>query len=160
MTTPQRLKAITALATAGLALSACGSEPDRTIAKGPDGMPKGDTGWTVSEEDGALRLQRQLDQLTLSYVLKPRGQGMQTTMTAQAKPCLGGKGEQTVSENFEPLDADDASNLSVLRERIDSLVSRVDDTCDLPEDVASDIGNGFDGLYFRTADQRAALAGE
>ena len=143
-----------------LALSACSEAPDNTIKKGSDGMPTGDTGWTMSQDGEALVLQRQLNQLSLSYRLEPTATGVQARVTARAKPCINGSGEQSSSQTFEPLTFDDASELSQIRERFDEAVSSVDDLCRIEPETVEEIASGFDGLYFRSASDRATITGQ
>ncbi|WP_156787212.1 hypothetical protein [Erythrobacter sp. SD-21] len=139
-------------------LSACGNDAETQVGRNADGMPQGDTGWQVREEGEGLRMRRQLDQLTLVYALEPKSGGVGATLTARAAPCLGGKGEFEVEDTFTPLSADEASELTDIRDRMESLVGRVTDRCDIPDKVRNQITAGFDGLFFRTSGQRAAVS--
>ena len=143
-----------------LALAACGETPENTIKKGADGMPTGDTGWSMSNEGEALVMQRQLNQLSLTYRLEMTSTGPQSQVTARAKPCINGKGEQSSSATFEPLGADDASELSQIREQFEEVVTSVNDLCIIPQETVEEIPSGFDGLYFRSASERAATTGQ
>ena len=141
-----------------ISLAACGSEGETEVVRNADGMPQGDTGWQVRDEGESLRLRRQLDQLTLVYALEPKSGGVGATLTARAAPCLGGKGEFEVEDKFTPLAADEASELTDIRDRMEGLVGRVADRCDIPDKVRNQITAGFDGLFFRTSSQRAAVS--
>ena len=151
---------IALIAPLALALAACGSGETNRVTRGADGMPKGDTGWTMNRDGDTLVLQRQHDQLTLSYTIAGRQSGAEGTVSAKAAPCLGGKGEQTVSQNFTSMEYDDAGAISELRDQFDSVVATIDDRCDIPVDVSSTIAEGFDGLFFRSASDRAELFGQ
>ena len=143
-----------------LALAACGSGETNEITRGADGMPKGDTGWTMNRDGDRLVLQRQHDQLTLSYTIAGKQSGAEGTVTAKAAPCLGGKGEQTASQTFTSMEYDDAGAISELRDQFDSVVATIDDRCDIPEEISGTIVEGFDGLFFRSASDRAELLGQ
>jgi hypothetical protein len=150
------------LGTSSLLLAACGgNDVGNPASEGAadNGVPQVDTGWTKSTEGESLRLQRQLNQLTLSFTLSPKSGGVSATIVAKASPCLGGKGEQEAEVTFTPMSSDDASALSDIRDRIDRVVGQVDDRCDLPDEVVRDITAGFDGMYFRSERERAAISG-
>ena len=142
-----------------LALGACSEASDNTIKKGEDGMPAGDTGWSMNKEGEALVMQRQINQLSLTYKLEMTSTGPQSQVTAHAKPCINGKGEQSSNATFEPLGADDASELSQIREQFEEVVTSVNDLCIIPPETVAEIPSGFDGLYFRSASERAAITG-
>ncbi|MBY6128626.1 hypothetical protein KUW15_07865 [Qipengyuania aquimaris] len=156
------LKKIALIAVMPLMLTACGSNgAGDGAAQGPtgDGVPQVDTGWNTTTADGSLTLQRQLNQLTLSYTMAKSSEGVKGTLVAKAAPCLNGKGEETVETTFTPMTSDDASALSDVRDRIDSAVGRLSARCTFPAEVREDITAGFDGLYFRSAPERAAISG-
>ena len=140
-----------------LALTACGSGETSEVTRDADGMPKGDTGWKLDRTDETLVMKRQLGQLTVSYTLSNQRGGAEGEVAAKVAPCLNGKGEQTATESFTSTDYDDASALAELRDNFEYVISTVDDRCDIPEDVSSTIVQGFDGLYFRSASDRAEL---
>ena len=150
---------IPALALA-FAVSACGSADTSEVTTGANGAPQGDTGWTMSKDGEKLRLQRQLDRLTLSYVLAPGSEGPRGTVRAVAEPCLGGKGKQQAEDEYTASYFDDASAITDIRGRFDGVVGRIGDLCDVPRETLDEIQSGFDGLYFRSASDRAAIAGQ
>lgn len=143
-----------------LALAACGSGETDEVARGADGMPKGDTGWKLNRTDEKLVMKRQVDQLTVSYTLVNGGGGAEGEISATVAPCLNGKGEQTATETFTSMDYDDASALAELRDNFEYVISTVNDRCDIPEEVSGTIVHGFDGLYFRSASDRAEFLGQ
>ena len=143
-----------------LALAACGSGEPNQVTRGADGMPKGDTGWTMNRDGDTLVLQRQNDQLTLSYTIAGKQSGAEGTISAKAAPCLGGRGEQTASQTFTSMEYSDAGAISELRDQFDSVVATIDDRCDIPEEISGTIVEGFDGLYFRSASDRAEFLGQ
>ena len=151
---------IIASAALALALIACGSGETNEVTRGADGMPKGDTGWAANRVGDAFVMKRQIDQLTVSYTLTSEGGGEQGEVTAKVAPCLNGKGEQTATESFTSTDYDDASALAELRDNFEYVISTVNDRCDIPEEAADTILQGFDGLYFRSASDRAEFLGQ
>lgn len=150
------------LAILPLMLAACGGNDAGNAGQqggAANGVPQVDTGWVKSTEGGSLQLKRQLNQLTLSYTMSPKSGGVSGTIVAKAAPCLNSKGEEVVEDTFTPFSSDDASALSDIRDRFDRMVGRVNDRCDIPDEVVRDITAGFDGLYFRSERDRAAISG-
>ena len=151
---------ISLAATLALALAACGSDQSNEVTRGADGMPRGDTGWTVNRAGEQLVMKRQFNQLTVSYTLTKQRGGAEGAVVATAAPCLDGKGEQTARQSFTSTDYDDATALAELRDQFESVIGAVNDRCDIPENVAGTIVQGFDGLYFRSASDRAEFLGQ
>ncbi len=151
---------IALIAPVALALGACGSGETNEVTRGANGMPKGDTGWTVNRAGETLVMKRQLDQLTVSYTLAQQRDGAEGEIAAKVSPCLNGKGEQTATQSFTSTEYDDASALAELRDGFDYVISTVSDRCDIPEDVTGTIVQGFDGLYFRSASDRSEFLGQ
>ena len=142
---------------AALALSACSEEPDTTIKRGADGQPTGDTGWNFKQEGNRLNYARQVDGLSLTFALFSGSEGVQGQLVATAKPCLGGQGEQSAEDTFDMIDGEEGSVLAEIRTRADEVLGSIADRCDISSEDTTNILAGFDGLYFRTAPERAAV---
>ena len=139
------------------AVAACGSANGDQASGGSAGASPSRE-WTSTMDGDDLRLHRKLDRLTLSYTLSPGREGPQATILAEASPCLGGKGKQLADDRYTADYFDDASAISDIRDRFDGVVGRINDLCDVPQETIDEIQSGFDGLYFRSASDRAAFA--
>ena len=144
-------------------LAACGSSDGAGQAgageDNPTEVPKVDTGWTVgSDDDGAFVMKRQLNQLTLSYTLSQTSSGPKAKVLASVAPCSSGQGRQNAEETFTPID-DESAQIMMVRDMFDGVVGRISDRCRLPDNVRTDITAGFDGKYFSSDSQRAAITG-
>ncbi|MBX7531722.1 hypothetical protein K3165_02150 [Qipengyuania sp. 1XM1-15A] len=163
MTTFKHTHSAVVAAVLALSLVACGSSDTASQAAngeaGPAAVPQVDTGWTVGTDDnGAFQLKRQLNQLTLAYSLAPGSNGPRATVRASVFPCMNGEGNEMAEESFTPID-DESGQIMTVRDRIDSVVGKVAAKCRIPDEVRTNITAGFDGKYFSTDSQRAAISG-
>lgn len=163
MTNFRQAQSVVASAAMALSLAACGDvDTASQAATGEAGLvaiPQVDTGWTVgTDDDGAFLLKRQLNQLTLAYSLAPGSDGALVTVRASVFPCLNGEGNELAQESFTPID-DESGQIMTVRDRFDSVIGKVSLRCRIPDDVRTDITAGFDGKYFSTDRQRAAISG-
>lgn len=129
-----------------LTLAACGGQaPSKTA-----------DGWTSTAENRSFRMERQLEQLSVSLTLDPESK-TPATVRASANPCLKGRGNESAHATFAPIGEDDVNRLASIRGRLDEVIGSVSDRCDFPEDLSRRIMSEFDGMYFRTSGDRAKL---
>lgn len=153
MPKPTDISSILFLFGLSLSLAACGSQGNSGEA-----TTKSANGWTSTIENGTFRMERQLDQLSVSFSLDPGGNSP-ATVRASASPCLNGRGDEQAQQSFTPTGEDDDSRLASIRGKLDGVIGTVSDKCDFPEDLSQQIVAGFDGMYFQSSGDRAKLQG-
>ena len=136
---------------ASFSLTACGDQSDADEVSTTSAH-----GWTSSVDNDTFRMERRLEQLSVSFELDP-GRTSAANDRVTASPCLNGRGEEFAQANFAPNGDDDVSRLASIRGRLDEVIGTVSDKCDFPEDLSQRIMAGFDGMYFRTSGDRAKL---